>query len=448
MKARNKIKEYYYFRIIACGSIGAGFYLIFAFQVQNPIPKYPNLWEILITGFGGLMISIATYFFSKLRTIRNIDEHLMTGIDRACDKLALADDLEKLTPRGEVGTPKLLTEPIHEFGTEILDFFCGEEVFPLVDGGIFAIRDPLLPDHEMTIYPKNLRKKIDQNFWEFLELYVEFFPGILGIVETQGPNIILRILDADYKVLDLGGTGIQEFIDENKIRIPSKKATISPIEMDDVNLGYLILFYHKQKPYWKIFEPREMIDNFMLENIEEWKLNNAIRAILDKERYLLVFYLINQLDKIFNRLILGYKEKNGAFRIMPKDIHNEILCKVLKADKGGYIWIERTKKITTYQNNTETQQLLSKVVPYVHRIYEKKGHKAGEVGMKMLFKRKNPFDFDNLLFVNVALEQDYIGQIGLFSDRNFEHFDIMALDLAEDIKLDDMLSVIHRSLDK
>ena len=451
MISSNKIKKYYYVRIGVFGMIGVACYIFFALQPENYFQKLPNLWEIVITGFGGLMISVATYFFSKWKTIRNIDEHLMTGIDEACDKLALADDQEKLEPQGENGLPKLLIQPIYEFGADIIKFFCSEQVFPLVDAGVFTIRDPLLPDHEMTIYPPKFSNKIDQNFWVLLERYVEFFPGTLGIVETQGPNIISKILDEDYKALDLKGTEIQEFIDKTKIKLPTKKATISPVEMDNVNLGYLILFYHKQKPFLKIFEPREMIDNSMLKNIEEWKLNNAIRSILDKERYLLVFYLINQLDKIFNRLILHYKEQNGEFKLKPRAIHIEILeilTNVFKAEKGGYIWIKKSNRMTTLRVEAPKQQVLSKIVPYVQRSQEEKNIKADEVGLKKVFRSKNPFNFNNLLFVNVALENDYIGQIGLFSDREFERFDVMALDLAEDIKLDDMLSVIHRSLDK
>lgn len=242
-----------------------------------------------------------------------------------------------------------------------------------------------------------------------------------------------------------------EFIQEKKVKIPSQRATISPIEMERVNLGYLILFYHRQKTILKIFEPREMIDNYMLKNIEDWKLNNSIRSILDKERYLLVFFLINQLDKIFNELIIDYKKHNGEYKLKPRDIHVkilEILTNLLKAEKGGYVWINKTNRMTTYQVKAPKQQILSKIVPYVQRSQYDKNNKADHVELKKIFRKNNPFDFNNLLFVNVALEEDYIGQIGLFSDRDFERFDVMALDLAEDIKLDDMLSVIHRSLDK
>lgn len=451
MFIKNKINEYYYIRIGLFGLIGLACYLTFAFQVKNPIPKFPNLWEIIITSIGGLMISAGTYFFTKLKTIRNIDNLLMTGIDESCDILSLADDPDKLKQQGENGPPNLLIKNIDEFGIEILKFFCSKEVFPLVEGGIFAIRDPLLPEHEPTIYFSKNDKKIDPNLWKLLEIYVEFYPDQLGILDTHGPNIISKIYDINYNVMDLQATDIMEYIQEYKVKIPTQRATISPIEMDGVNLGYLILFYHRQKSILKIFEPREMIDNFMLKNIEEWKLNNAIRAILDKERYLLVFFLINQLDKIFNKLIIDYKEQNGEYKLKPRDIHVEILdilTNVLRAERGGYIWIKNTNRMTTFHVDCPKQQILSKIVPYVQRSQIDKNNKADQVELKKIFRGSNPFTFNNLLFVNVAFEDIYIGQIGLFSNRQFERFDVMALDLAEDIKLDDMLSLIHRELDK
>jgi hypothetical protein len=51
-----------------------------------------------------------------------------------------------------------------------------------------------------------------------------------------------------------------------------------------------------------------------------------------------------------------------------------------------------------------------------------------------------------MLFVNIDFEGDYLGQLGLFSDRKFVDFDVMILDLIEDIKIDDMLAVLHHCL--
>ena len=136
-------------------------------------------------------------------------------------------------------------------------------------------------------------------------------------------------------------------------------------------------------------EPRELIDNYMLKKIENWKLDDAIRSIIDKERLILVFYLILQIDKIMNDLVVRYKLENGNFELKPQDIHNKllkILVEMMRTDGCGYIWIKENNKVTVSPANSLPLQSLKIVISFIQRHTKRNKVKSGQIGIKKILK--------------------------------------------------------------
>lgn len=222
------VQMYFIFRIAFFLLLGITSYVFFGLQQSTILPDFPNLWEVLITAFGGTCLAIASYYFSRYRLLGRIDEFLMGEVDKACNALIDADDPGKLKPNGNIYTPKLLVEQVGEFGKSILQTLCSNEIFHYAEGGVFCIKDPILPQHPRTVYPDALRDNIGSVFFNFIDLYLRDHPEDTVLFRTDKMKTIKNLTDEAGKSISLYDENLHNMLKKG-IRLPSRNAILTPI---------------------------------------------------------------------------------------------------------------------------------------------------------------------------------------------------------------------------
>ncbi|KAA3614620.1 MAG: hypothetical protein DWQ05_15095 [Calditrichaeota bacterium] len=432
------VRLFFIMRIVVFLSIGIGCYIFFALQQFTPLADFPNLWEVIITTFGGACVALGSYYWSSYRMLHRIDDYLMGEVDRACNYLIDADDPKKLKPHGNIFIPKLLVEQVCHFGNKILKTFCQKQTFSNAKGGIFCVKDPILPPHPRSIYPEKLANKIESDLFKFIDLFLELYPNKIAIFRTDKQNRISRVIDFYGKNINLEFQALGDLLRQG-IKLPYKNAIITPIFLKKSNIGYLMLFYKSQHFIAKILNPREMIDNFMLKKIEDWKLDDAIQSIIQKERLLLSFYLEKTIDDVTTPLIrTSYSGENKInFPEVCKDIL-EAICKILKMDKGGFLYHSANDELVCYTDSLNDEEIHRQIVPYTKSLLATNNKKVSNFKIRSMGTQLPDVDFENVFYVKIEYDSDELGLLGLFATREMEEFDRFVLDIIEDIKLDDL----------
>jgi len=431
------VKLFFIRRISILGLLGISCYVFFALQ-QFTIIWFPNLWEVIITSLGAGFFAAASYYLSRYRTFGRIDDFLMGEIDHACNKLIDADDPQKLKPHGDIYTPKLLVAQVQNFGIDILKTFCRKDIFQLVEGGILSIKDHILPNHPISVYPFEIKERIDSTLYDFIDLYLRYFPEEISILKTNRTKKIVEIVDVDEVPLDIYNMELENMF-ERGVPLPFEKAIITPITLNKSNIGYLLLFYHSQSFISRLINPKEMIDNYMLKKIEDWKLDDAIKSIINKERLLLSFYLEKIIDDITTPTIKSYgiKKPKLNFENVCKDVL-EVICKILKIDKGGFFYEKKTDQIFCQTKSLSEMKIHQIIIPYIKSNIAADNKKVSNFKIREMPSPVENIDFNNVIYVKIEYENEELGLLGLFTTREIEEFDRLVLDIIEDIKLDDL----------
>ncbi|KAA3653463.1 MAG: hypothetical protein DWQ10_18410 [Calditrichaeota bacterium] len=432
------VKMFFVFRIAFFLLLGIGCYLSFGLQQSTFLPEFPNLWEVIITTVGGASLAMASFYWSRFRLLGRIDDSLMGEVDQACNDLINADDPGKLKPYGNVFTPKLLVEQVGVFGQRILKTFCRKQIFHYVEGGVFSIKDPILPLHPRSIYPEALRNAIDPVLYNFIDVYLKNLQEGIIIFRTDRSNKVNRITDENDKILAFDSKELKTFIDDG-FTLPHKNAILTPIFLKNRNIGYLLLFYKSQNAFSKWINPREMIDNYMLKKIEDWKLDDVIQSIIEKERLLLSFYLEKIIDDVTTPQIrpsLFAKNKMDFPETCEKIL--EAICKLLKIEKGGFLYHNATDGLVRYAESLSEEIIHGSIVPYTKSLLAANNRKVSSFKTGALEALPENVDFKNVIYVKIEHNSRELGLLGLFANRELDEFDKFVLDIIEDIKLDDL----------
>ena len=436
----NNVRLFFILRIVILFTIGFACYGFFALQQFTPLAEFPNLWEVIITSIGAAGLAGGSFYLSRYRLLGRIDDLLMGEIDKACNYLIEADDPQKLKAYGDRFTPKLLVEQVGVFGRKILRTFCQERFFPNAKGGMLCLRDPILPLHPLSIYPEKLEEQIDSSVYKFIDQYLLTEPEEIAILRTDNRKRVNDITDVSGKTQQFESPALAEII-RNGITLPHEKAIVTPIFMKSSNIGYLTLFYKSQPFIYRIFNPRELIDNYMLKKIEDWKLDDAIQAIIERERLLLSFYLEKVIDDETTPQI-----RKSMFTRKSMDFHSvcekilEAISKILKIDKGGFLYHNGTDELICYTESLSDEEIHRKIVPYTKSLLASNKKKVASFKISSMDSALNldEVDFENVIYVRIEYENDDLGLLGLFATRDIIDFDKFVLDIIEDIKLDDL----------
>lgn len=257
--------------------------------------------------------------------------------------------------------------------------------------------------------------------------------------------MITSIVNINDRLLAYQDNKIGKMIGDG-LAIPYDKAVITPIATNGSSIGYFVLFYHPQPVIPSIINPKEMVENFMFKKIEDWKLDDAIKSVINKERFLLAFYMIKLIDRITNQIIQDYIDKSEKVKLDLVQIHKNILsvlCGIMKAEGGGYIWIEKGDIVTSHENLVPNVAVRQKFIPYINSLSLANNKKVGRIYTSEISDLPSSIGFDHVLFVNMKFDHLFIGQLALFAKRKFDDFDEMVLDMIEDFKLDDLFMLLH-----
>lgn len=442
-----KVRSFFVLRITVLAILGVFCQILLTFGHYTIIKDLPNLWEVLIGALGTLFIFGAGSYLTRYRTIGKVDEYLMGEIDIACNELIKSDDPKKLDPiRDECPyIPKLLVKKVHEFGIKILETFHKKKVFQLVEGGVFSVKDSLLPIHPRAIHPPDI--EINNELFEFIDKYMASNQGNIAILISDQSKRITDIVDVDNKILKLTDPTLLHDISNKVVPLPFEKAILTPITFDGINIGYLLLFYHSQPFLSRLFNPKEMIDNYMLKKIEDWKLDDAVKSIINKERLLLAFYLEKCIDEITNKAMrmdtTNKKVYEENFPKLWKEIM-ETICNIMKIDRGSVLCDSITGKIIKYNVDFEENDLKREIFPVLLPAIAADNQKVDIITENNLEGIGHKYSFNNVLYVKIAHGGEDFGMLYLFATRKFEDFDKMIMDIIEDIKLDDLFMLFHK----
>ncbi len=452
MKKFKNVKIFYKWRISIFLALGIICNILTGLPLFR-ILGIPDFIEYPLNLVGMILIAIGSYYLSRYRAFEKVDDVLMNKVDDACNILIRADDDNKLQPlNNDKYSPKLLIEQIKEFGIRILEAFCEKEILQLVEGGIFLIKDPLLPPHKKAIYPTRIKNIIIENkeyinMYKLIHYYIENHQDNIAILITNKSGKVEKLVDnKDNQKIEINDGEIEAYLSEGKIPLPSQKAIITPITYKEnnknKNMGYLLLFYHSQNFLSRLFNPKEMIDNYMLEKIEDWKLDDAIKSVLNKERLLLAFYLEKVVDEITTKAI---EKGENYYRENFSEICEEVLkaiCIIMKIDGGGFLFDFGKQKLVIYETNIAKRDIEGNIIPKIRNSNSEKVDIFTDWDVE-----NNKQIGNNILYVNIKYENRELGLLGLIASRDFEDFDKMVLNILEDIKLDDLFILFEKKDD-
>ncbi len=187
----------------------------------------------------------------------------------------------------------------------------------------------------------------------------------------------------------------------------------------------------------------------MLKKIEDWKLDDAIQSVIHRERLLLSFYLEKVIDDETTPQIRKsmFTKKGMDYRSVCTKIL-EAISKILKFDKGGFLYRNATDELVCYAESLGEEDIHRKLLPYTKRLLAASNKKVASFKISSTDSSLDlgEVDFENVIYVRIEYDDD-LGLLGLFETRNMHDFDKFVLDIIEDIKLDDLF-LHYQSIDR
>ncbi len=437
---------YFQKRVAICLVVGtlALFVFILIITSSTAGKELQELWGYLFFGITSISFTLAYKFYYQKGLLESINRKLLNMIDNCCNKLISvgAYDAFKLDVEG---FPFLLREELYRFGNDLIKYFCDKDLFKNIDGGVFYLKSQNLPTHEVAIYPETIRQYYSTEFKEAMEYYVYHEKRSSSLIMTAKNNKIksAKIMDKDPVTL-YSKSG--KPIDYSHLRLPSDYCTVTPVNINDQPLGYFALFYEKPPSITSWYQMEPLIDIFIIEKLENWKIDDIIKSMFEREMLLYTIFLIMRLDdfsNIINSVKNVSKKKEFVMNKIVEEFSKYLFSPVC------YLHVEDEIYIHSKASHEETELIKNRLIPNIAQTFEKLTYDERQprecdvatLGFDVNVKNKY------IVFVPIKFKETtedftkehYYGHFGLLRETEYNEFDLSMLAILEETKLDNII---------
>ncbi|MBD3289484.1 hypothetical protein GF337_11830 [candidate division KSB1 bacterium] len=402
----------------------------------------------LIIGITSISYTLAFKYYYQKGMLESINKKLLNTLDNCCNELISVGAYEAFELDSE-GFPILLRKELKRFGNELIKCFSNKELFRNITGGIFYLKSENLPTHEVTIHPESIRHYYTTEFKEAIEFYVYHEKRNMSLIITASHDYRVKDVKlADKNQIDLHSKSGYK-IEYNQLMLPSDYCTITPININNQPLGYFALFYEKPPPVTSWYHMEPLIDVFIIEKLENWKIDDVIKSMFEREVLLYAIFMIMRLDNFSNRL-----DSDRKFAKKRDLIMNRIAEEFSKYmfSPVSYLHVEDEIFIHSKTSAEETDIVRNRVIPkiaqqLIEQSYDKRQpHQCDIASLGLDVNLKN----NHIIYVPIKFKESndgsnkehYYGHFGLLREKEYNEFDLFMLSILEESKLDNIIKVL------
>jgi len=433
--------------------------IIFLIILKTAFPyfqKFEAVYNLLFFGIATLCITMSYRYYIQRKLLQTINQKLISEVDGLCDDLITKGAYHAFEDLAD-GFPRLLRLEIKSFSEELLKLLCDAELFKYTVGAIFHVSCKNLPSHSEVFSSPLLSSAWSSDLKEAICHYVFTNKETESLFIEADKNrkikqIVRHSTNTKIDLFELLGKQTPS----QKLEIPSSFCTITPINIKSLPLGFIALFFESPSLFYRIYKSEPIIDLYVLEKIENWKLDDVIKSVFEREILLYTIYLIRKFDRYANQslAIRNAEEKEKLLKNITQDLTKYMFAPV------SYISIyqnNKNKHVFHFVSNTDDEHpIKTQVIPHIDNLLlnemsmderQPKFCDISNLGLDTRGKIINryiiyvPIKFN--INKNGKSEETYFGHFGLLRDNEFNEFDHLILSILEENKIDNIVKSLY-----